>query len=56
MLNVIIDNFSAILISTISMSIPLIFAAMYGRLLMVEYRVERGANMEAQDYVSDVII
>ncbi len=30
MLNVIIDNFSAILISTISMSIPLIFAAVGG--------------------------
>ena len=35
---------------------PLIFAAMYGHLPVVEYLLERGANMEAKDSVSDVIV
>ena len=36
---------------------PLIYAAEGGHLPVVEYLVERGADMEAKDkYVSDVII
>ena len=34
---------------------PLIWAAMDNRLPMVEYLVEKGADMEAKDTVSDVI-
>ena len=35
---------------------PLIFAASNGRLPVVEYLVERGADVEAQNNVSDGII
>ena len=35
---------------------PLVYAAMEGRLPVVEYLVEKGADMEAMNYeVSDVI-
>ena len=34
---------------------PLIWAAMGGRLPMVEYLLERGADTEAKEDVSDVI-
>ena len=34
---------------------PLIWAAEHGHLPVVEYLVERGADMEAKDFVSDVI-
>ena len=34
---------------------PLMFAAMQDHLPVVEYLVERGADMEAKDNVSDVI-
>ena len=34
---------------------PLIIAAMYGYLPVVEYLLENGADMEAKDQVSDVI-
>ena len=33
---------------------PLIYAAMYGHLPVVEYLVERGADMEAMNNASDV--
>ena len=35
---------------------PLLWAARNGHLPMVEYLVEKGANMEAKDNVSDVVI
>ena len=34
---------------------PLIYAAERGRLPVVEYLVERGADMEAKAFVSDAI-
>ena len=34
---------------------PLLLAAWYGHLAMVEYLLERGADIEAKDKVSDVI-
>ena len=34
---------------------PLTYAAIKGHLPVVEYLVERGADMEARDNVSDVI-
>ena len=37
-------------------STPLICAAMNGQLPVVEYLVERGADLEAKDNVNDVII
>ena len=36
-------------------STPLMNAAMNGHLRVVEYLVEKGADMEAKDQVSDVI-
>ena len=35
---------------------PLILAAGEGHLAVVEYLVEKGADMEAKDIVSDVIL
>ena len=35
---------------------PLIWAAREGHLPVVEYLLEKGADMEAKDHVSDVIL